>query len=114
MPGVSIEDDGTLRAALAPVARAVKARRPGSELADWSHADREALIGELLADPGAPAALALVRVLRVAARTHYANPDTWPGLGYLPMQPGTSWPGASTRRRRRSQPTTSRPTTTWS
>ena len=92
MPGVVIEDDGTLRAALAPVARAVEARRPGSEFADWSHADREALIGELLADPGAPAALALVRVLRVAARTHYANPDTWPGLGYLPMQPGTSWP----------------------
>ena len=54
MPGVLIEDDGALRAALAPVARAVEARRPGSDFSAWSRADREALVGELLADPDTP------------------------------------------------------------
>ena len=92
MPGVVIEDDGALRAALAPVARAVEARRPGSDFATWSRADREALVGELLAEPDTPAGVALARVLRVAARTYYGDPGSWPGLGYRPMQPGTSWP----------------------
>ena len=92
MPGVVIEDDGTLRAALAPVARAVEARRPGSDFATWSRPDREALVGELLAEPDTPAGVALARVLRVAARTYYGDPGSWPGLGYRPMQPGTSWP----------------------
>ena len=91
-PGVRIEDDGALTAALAPVARAVEARRPGSAFAAWSRADREALVGELLADPDAPAAVALARVLRVAVRTFYADPGSWPALGYRHMQPGTSWP----------------------
>ena len=69
-------------------------RRAGraSDFAAWGRADREALIGELLADPGAPAGDALAQVLRVAARTHYADPGSWEGLGYRPMQPGTSWP----------------------
>jgi hypothetical protein len=92
MPGVLIEDDGALRAALAPVARAVEARRPGSDFAAWSRADREALAGELLADPDTPAGVALARVLRVAARTFYGDPGSWRGLGYRPMRPGTSWP----------------------
>ena len=87
-----IEDDGALRAALAPVARAVEARRPGSDFAAWSRAEREALVGELLADPDTPAGVALARVLQVAARTFYGDPGSWPGLGYRPMQPGTSWP----------------------
>ena len=94
MPGVRIEDDGALTAALAPVARAVEARRPGSDFAAWSRDEREALVGELLADPDAPAAVALAQVLRVAARTFYADPRSWPGLGYRHMQPGTSWPPA--------------------
>ena len=101
MPGVVIEDDGTLRGALAPVARAVEARRPGSDFADWSRADREALVGELLAAPDAPAAVALARVLQVAARTFYGDPGSWPALGYRPMRPGTSWPPEAGRRRRR-------------
>ena len=92
MPGVLIEDDGTLRAALAPVVRAIEARRPGSDLAAWSRADREALVGELLADPDTPAAVALAQVLRVAARTYYGDPGSWEGLGYRPMRPGASWP----------------------
>ena len=78
---------------MAPVARAVDARRPGSDFATWSRADREALVGELLADPGTPAGAALARVLQVASRTYYGDPGSWPGLGYRPMQPGTSWPG---------------------
>jgi choline dehydrogenase-like flavoprotein len=85
MPGVTIEDDGALGAAVAPVIGA-----PG--FAGWSRADREALAGELLADPDTPAAAALAEVLRVAARTHYGDPASWPGLGYRPMRPGTSWP----------------------
>ena len=85
MPGVSIEDDGALGAALAPVIRA-------PDFAAWSRADREALVGELLADPGTPAGVAVARVLQVAARTHYGDPGSWPGLGYRPMPPGTSWP----------------------
>jgi choline dehydrogenase-like flavoprotein len=92
VPGVVIEDDGALRAALAPVARAVEARRPGSDFVAWSRAEREALVGELLADPGTPAGDALARVLQVAARTHYGDPRSWPGLGYRHMQPGTRWP----------------------
>lgn len=92
VPGVVIEDDGALRAALAPVARAVEARRPGVGFAARSRADREALVGELLGDPDTPAGDALTRVLRVAARTFYGDPGSWPGLGYRPMQPGTSWP----------------------
>jgi choline dehydrogenase-like flavoprotein len=92
MPGVLIEDDGALGAALAPVARAVADRRPGSDFAEWSRAEREALVRELMADPGAPAATALAQVLQVAARTHYGDPGSWPGLGYRPVQPGTSWP----------------------
>ena len=94
VPGARIEDDGALTAALAPVARAVEARRPGSAFAAWSRADREALVGELLGDPDAPAAVALARVLRVATRTFYADPRSWPALGYRHMQPGTSWPPA--------------------
>ena len=93
MPGVVLEDDAALRAALAPVARAVDARRPGSDFATWSRADREALVGELLADPDTPAGTALARVLQVASRTYYGDPGSWPGLGYRPMQPGTNWPG---------------------
>ncbi len=89
-PGVRIEDDGTLRSALAPVARAVEARRPGTGLAAWRRSEREALIGELLDDPQAGAGLR--RVLEVAARTFYADPGSWPALGYRDMQPGTSWP----------------------
>jgi choline dehydrogenase-like flavoprotein len=92
VPGVRIDDDATLRTALAPVARAADARRPGSDFAAWSRADREALIGELMADPVAPAAVAVNRVLAVAARTYYADPASWPSLGYRHMQPGTSWP----------------------
>ncbi|MEO8690418.1 MAG: FAD-binding protein, partial [Solirubrobacteraceae bacterium] len=92
VPGVVIEDDGALRAALAPVARTVEARRPGVGFAVWSRADREALVGELLGDPDTPAGDALTRVLRVAARTFYGDPGSWPGLGYRPMQPGTAWP----------------------
>jgi choline dehydrogenase-like flavoprotein len=92
IPGVVIEDDGALRTALAPVACAAEARRPGSDFAAWSRADREALVGELLAAPDAPAGVALARVLRVAARTHYGDARSWPGLGYRPMRPGTSWP----------------------
>ena len=94
VPGARIEDDGALTAALAPVARATEARRPGSAFAAWSRADREALVGELLGDPDAPAAAALARVLRVATRTFYADPRSWPALGYRHMQPGTSWPDA--------------------
>src|SRR3954452_8140189 len=85
MPGVTIEDDGALGAALAPVIGA-----PG--FAGWSRADREALVGELLADPDTAAGSALAEGLRVAARTHCGDPDAWPGLGYRPMRPGTSWP----------------------
>ena len=85
MPGVSIEDDRALAAALAPVIRA-------PDFAAWSRADREALVGELLADPGTPAGVAVARVLQVAARTYYGDPGSWPGLGYRPMPPGTSWP----------------------
>ena len=82
VPGVRIEDDATLRTALAPVARAVHAHRPESELEEWSREDREALLGGLLADAGTPAAIALQRVLQVAARTFYSDPATWPALGY--------------------------------
>ena len=85
VPGVVIEDDGALRAALAPVARAAEAHRPGSDFAAWSRADREALVGELLADPGTPAGVAVARVLQVAARTYYGDPGSWQGLGYRPM-----------------------------
>jgi choline dehydrogenase-like flavoprotein len=92
MPGVAVADDGALRAALAPVARAVEARRPGSDFATWSRAEREALVGELLAEPDTPAGAALTRVLQVAARAFYGDPASWPRLGYRPMQPGTSWP----------------------
>jgi choline dehydrogenase-like flavoprotein len=95
MPGVLIDDDGALRTALAPVARAVEACRPGSDFGAWSRADREALVGELLAQRDAPAAVALARVLRVAARTHYGSPGSWPGLGYRSMRPGTSWPAGA-------------------
>ena len=97
VPGVRIGDDGTLRAALAPVARAVEARRPGVAFAAWSRADREALLGELLGAPDAAAALQ--RVLRVAARTFYGDPAVWPALGYRDMLPGTRWPGQEGRHR---------------
>src|SRR2546423_7521954 len=92
VPGVTIEDDGALRAELAPFARAVEPRRPGSEFASWRRADREAMVGELLADGTTPVGNSLHRVLLVAARTFYGDPASWPGLGYRPMQPGTSWP----------------------
>ena len=92
VPGVRIEDDGALRDALAPVARAAEARSPGVDFAAWGRADREALVGALLADAGAPAAAALRRVLRVAARTYYGGSGSWEGLGYRPMPPGASWP----------------------
>jgi choline dehydrogenase-like flavoprotein len=92
MPGVVIEDDAALRTALAPVARAAEARRPGSDFAAWDRAAREALVGDLLAEPGTPAEAALARVLQVAARTYYGDPRSWPGLGYRAMRPGTAWP----------------------
>src|SRR5829696_1883611 len=95
VPGVRMEDDGALRTALAPVARAIEARRPGSDFTVWSRADREALIAELLAEPGTPAAVALTQVLQVAARAYYGDPGSWPALGYRPMRPGTSWPPGS-------------------
>jgi len=96
MPGVVVADDGALRAALAPVARAVEARRPGSDFATWSRPEREALVGELLGEPDTPAGAALTRVLRVAARAYYGDPASWPRLGYRPMQPGTSWRATTT------------------
>jgi choline dehydrogenase-like flavoprotein len=92
VPGVIIEEDGALRAELAPFARAVEARRPDSEFASWSRADREAMVGELLADRTTPIGSSLQRVLLVAARTFYGDPASWPELGYRPMQPGTGWP----------------------
>ncbi len=92
VPGVAVEDDAGLRAALAPVARAVQARRPGSEFAAWSRGEREALVGDLLADPTSPAADALRRVLPVAARSFYGAPGSWAELGYRPLPPGASWP----------------------
>jgi hypothetical protein len=52
-----IEDDGTPRTALAPVARAAKARSRGVEFATWSRAERESLLGELLAEPDAAVAV---------------------------------------------------------
>ena len=92
VPGARVEQDGALRATLAPVAQAAERRRPGTDLADWSRADREALVEELLAAPGSPAAGALDAVLRVAARSYYGDPASWPALGYRDMRPGTGWP----------------------
>jgi hypothetical protein len=57
VPAVRIEDDGTPRTALAPVARAAEARSPGVEFATWSRAERESLLGELLAEPDAAEAM---------------------------------------------------------
>jgi choline dehydrogenase-like flavoprotein len=94
-PGVSVEEDGALRADLAPFARAVEARRPGSDFADWSRGDREGLVAELLDGPDSQLGAVLQRVLMVAARSHYADPASWAALGYRPMQPGTSWPQRS-------------------
>ena len=90
VPGVRIDDDGTLRAALAPVARAAEARGARAGLSAWSREEREAFVGEVLADPDMGAVLR--RVLQVAARTHYGDPASWPALGYRHMQPGTTWP----------------------
>ena len=112
VPGARIEDDGALTAALAPVARAVEARRPGSAFAAWSRADREALVGELLADPDAPAAVALARVLRVAARTFYADPGSWPRSATGTCSRGRAGRPRRTWRRRRSRSTTWRTATT--
>lgn len=95
VPGVRVADDGTLRAALAPIARTIDERRPGSDFAAWSRADREELVAAMLRHPDAPAALALQRVLRVAARSFYGDPRSWPPLGYRHMRPGTSWPAGS-------------------
>jgi choline dehydrogenase-like flavoprotein len=95
VPGVFVEEDGSLRAELAPFARAVNARRPGSDFADWSRDDREALVAELLDGTASPLGGVLQGVLLVAARTYYADPASWPVLGYRPMQPGTSWPPRS-------------------
>jgi choline dehydrogenase-like flavoprotein len=92
VPGVVIEEDGALRADLAPFARAAASRRPDVEFSRWTRADREALIGELMDDPGDPLAGLLQRVLLVAARTYYRDPATWPKVGYRPTQPGTEWP----------------------
>jgi choline dehydrogenase-like flavoprotein len=92
MPGVRMADDGELRTALAGVARAIEARRPGSDFAAWSREQREALVGELLSGQDRAAGEALERVLRIAARELYADPATWEPLGYRSMQPGTSWP----------------------
>ena len=92
VPGVAIDDDAGLRAALAPVARAVQERRPSSDFAAWSRAEREALVADLLADPRSPAADVLERVLPVAARSFYGAPASWPELGYRPLPPGASWP----------------------
>ena len=94
VPGVAIADDGTLRAKLAPFARAVAAHRPGTDFAAWSRAEREALIAEIMAEPGTAAGAGLRRVLLVAARTFYGDSASWPELGYRPMRPGTSWPPA--------------------
>src|SRR5438128_5542855 len=86
VPGVSVEDDGALRSDLAPFARIVEARRPGVEFGEWSRSDREALVGDLLAEPATTVAGVLQRVLILAARSHYADPAVWPGLGSAPMQ----------------------------
>jgi choline dehydrogenase-like flavoprotein len=91
-PGVAIPDDGALRAALAPVARAIHARRPDEDFAAWTRAEREALVAELLHAPATSAAVALDRVRQVAARTFYGDPASWSALGYRHMRPGTSWP----------------------
>ena len=91
VPGTPIEDDAALRAALAPVARAAAAQQPELPFEAWPPAEREALVGELLAEPGSAAA-ALEAVRLVAARTHYGDPASWRALGYLHMQPGTAWP----------------------
>ncbi|MDQ6742183.1 MAG: GMC family oxidoreductase [Candidatus Dormibacteraeota bacterium] len=95
VPGVSVEDDGTLRSDLAPFARIVEARRPGVEFGDWSRADRESLVAELLGEPVTRLTGVLQRILMVAARRHYADPAVWSRLGYAPMQPGTSWPATA-------------------
>lgn len=57
VPAVRIEDDGTPRTAPAPVARAAKARGPRVEFATWSRAERDSLLGELLAEPDAAVAV---------------------------------------------------------
>jgi choline dehydrogenase-like flavoprotein len=92
VPGARVDDDGPLLDALAPVARAVERRRPGTDLGAWSADERESLIGELLADERSAAAAALRRVLLVAARSFYGAPGSWPALGYRDMRPGTAWP----------------------
>src|SRR4051812_9839590 len=93
VPGAVVEDDAALRAALAPVARAVAARRPGVALAAWDREKREALVGEVMTDPRSAAGAAALEAVRlVAARSFYGDPASWPTLGYLPMQPGTEWP----------------------
>jgi choline dehydrogenase-like flavoprotein len=92
VPGARVDDDGALQAALAPVARAAERRRPGTDLGAWTAEDREALVAELLADAGSPAASALRRVLLVAARSFYGDPASWPALGYRDMRPGSAWP----------------------
>ena len=85
MPGVRVADDGALRTALAPVARAVRERRPDTDFDAWSQAEREELVDALLADPETPAAAGLRRVLALAARSFYGDPATWPALGCMSL-----------------------------
>ncbi|HEV8153187.1 MAG TPA: GMC family oxidoreductase [Solirubrobacteraceae bacterium] len=92
VPGARIDDDGSLEAQLAPVAQAAERRRPGTDFGGWDAGAREALVAELLADAGSPAASALRRLLLVAARSYYGDPASWPALGYRDMRPGTAWP----------------------
>src|SRR4051812_21425841 len=58
----------------------------GDDFAALSRPEREARVAAVIDDPE------VRRVLLVAARTYYADPASWPALGYRDMPPGEHWP----------------------
>src|SRR3954469_24461455 len=58
----------------------------GDDFAALSRPEREARVAAVIDDPE------VRRVLLVAARTYYADPASWPALGYRDMPPGAHWP----------------------
>lgn len=90
LPGSAIDlADGTTRAALSGVSRLAERTRPGRPFTEWTLAEQEAFLGDVMAD-GSPAGCDLRALLDHLVVQRYTTPASWNEIGFTPAPPRTA------------------------
>lgn len=87
LPGASgYSADGTTGAALSGVSRLAERMQPGRPFTEWTHAEQESFLGDVMAD-GSPAGSDLRAFLDHLAVQRYTSVSAWNEIGFVPAPP---------------------------